>query len=502
LYIFLKLHKGEKLKKIKLNSKESFFFKTVYNAAFANPFSSLREKLDLKIAGLFPSASRRESIDLCIKEVDQRIKRLEAQNRSDINLFEGQDKNIIEVVFLFDLFHKFRDDFDKLIEEQIKAEDTPVKVPFAEHAMHLLKVKGFDDESIIHYFALSYQLRRAFYFISNSLIGSSSCMLNLKKHLWNNIFTHNIDLYNRFLWNKMEDFSTLLLGETGTGKGTAAKAIGRSGYIPFDKKNNTFVQSFTRAFSSLNLSQYPETLLESELFGHAKGAFTGAMDDYQGVFNRCSPHGSILLDEIGEIPNHVQIKLLRVLQERTFSPVGTHEKSRFQGRVIGATNRPKKDIINNTIFREDFYYRLCSDIIEVPPLKTRIMERPAELDDLLKFTIKKITGDGSERLHKKIKRTIDRKLGKDYQWPGNVRELEQCVRSIVLKKDYKGKETKLGLSDKLIQGIHCRDIKVSSLVSGYCRLLYEKSGTYEQVARVTGLDRRTIKKHIINFKDN
>lgn len=492
------------MKKARLTREEHLFFKTVYNAAFANPFSDLREKLDMKIAGYFPSATKKESLDRCTKEVDLRIKELEAQGRTNINAFHGKDKEIISAVFLFDIFYKFKDDFDLLIKEQIKAQDTPVKVPFAEKAMHMLHKKGFEDKTIAHYFALSYQLRRAFYFISNSLVGSSPCMKKLKKHLWYNVFTYNIDLYNRFLWNKMEDFSTLLLGETGTGKGTAAKAIGRSGYIPFDEKKQCFTQSFTRAFSSLNLSQYPETLLESELFGHTKGAFTGAVDDYQGVFDRCSPHGSILLDEIGEIPNHVQIKLLRVLQERSFSPVGTHATSRFNGRVIAATNRPKKDIIDGKIFRDDFYYRLCSDIIEVPPLCVRIKENPSELDDLLDFTIQRMTGTRSEKLIMKVKRIIDRRLGKHYQWPGNVRELEQCVRSVLLRRDYRGKQKiedkTVSLAQELANGILNRDIMVSSLVSGYCRLLYEKTGTYEKVAKLTGLDRRTIKKHIMNFK--
>jgi len=243
-----------RLKKTGLTFEERHFFKTVHNAAFANPFSDLRENLDIKIAGLFPSADRRESKDLCIKEVDLRIKKLESQGRADINAFHGEDREIILIVFLFDIFHKFRDDFDRLIKDQIKAETTPIKVPFAQKAMRMLHAKGFDDKSIPHYFSLSYQLRRAFYFISNSLVGSSPCMQKLKKHLWYNVFTYNIDLYNKFLWNKMEDFSTLLLGETGTGKGTAAKAIGSSGYIPFDTKKQCFTQSFTQAFSSLNLS--------------------------------------------------------------------------------------------------------------------------------------------------------------------------------------------------------------------------------------------------------
>jgi DNA-binding NtrC family response regulator len=496
--------KGELLKKAVLNPEENQFFRTVYNAAFANPFSDLREKLDLKIAGLFPSASRRESIDKCMEEVDMRIKKLEKQGRDNINAFHGQDKEIITAVFLFDVFHKFREDFDQLIKDQIKAQDTLIKVPFAGQAMEMFIKRGFNEKRFSHYFALSYQLRRAFYFISNSLVGSSPCMRKLKKHLWYNVFTYNIELYSKLLWNKMEDFSTLLLGETGTGKGTAAMAIGQSGYIPFDEKKQCFAQSFTQAFSSLNLSQYPETLIESELFGHTKGAFTGAVDDYQGVFDRCSPHGAILLDEIGEIPNHIQIKLLRVLQERSFSPVGTHETSRFNGRVIAATNRPKTDIIDGEVFRDDFYYRLCSDIIDVPPLYKRIKERPSELDDLLDFTINRMTGTYSEKLIQKVKRIIDRRLGKNYQWPGNVRELEQCVRSVLLRRDYRGKqkneEKPSSLDQELTQGILNKDILVNSLVSGYCKLLYDKFGNYEEVARKTGLDRRTIKKHVMNFK--
>ena len=117
----------------------------------------------------------------------------------------------------------------------------------------------------------------------------------------------------------------MLLGETGTGKGTAAAAIGRSGYIPFDERQGRFAESFMRGFIALNLSQFPETLIESELFGHRKGAFTGAVEAHQGVLARCSPYGAIFLDEIGDVPVPVQIKLLQVLQERTFCPVGSHE---------------------------------------------------------------------------------------------------------------------------------------------------------------------------------
>jgi DNA-binding NtrC family response regulator len=490
------------MKKATLNQTERHFFKTVHNAAFANPFSELRERLDQKIAGLFPSAARRESKDMCVQEVDRQLKKLARQNRGNINQYTGEDRDLLRVVYLFDIFHKFRDRFDQLIQDQIAAQDDPVSVNFVDDAREMMEEKGFSTSRFYHYFALSFQLRRAFYFISNTLVGASPCMTTFKKHLWYNVFTYNIGLYDQHLWNRMEDFSTLLLGETGTGKGTAARAIGMSGFIPFDRKQRCFVVSFTRAFSSLNLSQYPETLLESELFGHTKGAFTGAVEDYQGVLDRCSPHGAILLDEIGEIPEHIQIKLLRVLQERTFTPVGSHTASRFNGRVIAATNRPKKEIMDGRVFREDFYYRLCSDIIEVPPLRTRIQQDPRELDALLDFTVTHMTGLVSSKITAKIKRIIDRRLGNHYSWPGNVRELEQCVRSVLLRRDYLGKQVPddPSLTSLLCQGIQHQNLPVSDLVSGYCTLLYDTLGTYEKVAQTTGLDRRTVKKYIMTHQ--
>jgi DNA-binding NtrC family response regulator len=488
----------------KLNPEERRFFKTAYHAAFANPFSMLREKLDLKVAGLFPSVSRRESTDKCIQEIDLRIKQLETQGAAHINSFSGRDQEIMKIVFLFDIFHKFRDNFDQLIHDQTKAEDTPVKVWFADETISLLLKRGFSEKRAIHYIGLSYQVRRAFHFISHSLIGSTPCMIKFKNHLWNNIFTDDINLYDNYMWNKMEDFSTLLLGETGTGKGTAAMAIGRSGFIPYNPQKQCFEESFMHAFNSLNLSQFPESLLESELFGHTKGAFTGAVDNHQGVFDRCSPHGSIFLDEIGEIPNHVQIKLLQVLQERIFTPVGSHEKCRFQGRVIAATNKSVKGILEGKVFRDDFYYRLCSDIIEVPPLRERIKEDRAELDKLLEFTVERMTGYKSKHLMDRVKRIIDKHLGKDYMWPGNVRELEQCVRSVVLRRTYQGEalnsKPPSTITEKIINGLQNKNIDIPSLISGYCTILYEHLGTYEKVAKKAGLDRRTIKKYIDNNK--
>jgi len=481
-----------------LTARERDFFNLVFLAGITNPFSDARAEIDLKIGGLFPEVSQPDRIEKTINEVQRRIASLEQKQLADLSLFTGDDRRLVRAAFLFEFFYKFRRKFDQLIQDQIKAGDTPVKVTFAGEAFMLLLNRGFSITDVQRYFALCYQLRRGFFFIKRSLVGRSDAMKRLRRNLWQNVFTHNLDLYNHYLWNRLEDFSTLILGETGTGKGTAAMAIGRSGFIPFNERKKTFVESFTRSFISLNLSQYPETLIESELFGHKKGAFTGAVKDHSGVFSRCSPYGAILLDEIGEVSIPVQIKLLEVLQERTFSPVGSHETDRFQGRVIAATNRSLRDIRSEGVFRDDFFYRLSSDIITVPPLRQRIEEDPAELRELVVFTVKKMVGKPYPELVDLVLEVIEKQLGRDYPWPGNVRELEQCIRRVMLKRDYRGdqKNQNGDLATVLTEGISRGELDAQNLLSGYCKMLYRRHGTFEEVARRTHLDRRTVKKYI------
>ncbi len=487
----------------RLTDEQRNFFSLVSDAIYINPFSDLRHDIDRKIAGLFPDVKESHLIDKTLDEVRRRLAEIEKKN-GDITTFQGRDRNLIENAFLFDFFYRYRDRFDLLIQEQLTADDVSVKVGFARDAIAYLKSRGFEFERIYHIMALSYQIRRAYYFIRDTLIGQSPAMKEFRRKLWNNVFTHDMSLYIRYLWNRMEDFSTLLLGETGTGKGTAAMAIGRSGYIPYDEKSQSFKESFPRSFVSLNLSQFPESLMESELFGHKKGSFTGAIEDFKGVFERCSPYGSIFLDEIGEIAVPVQVKLLRVLQERVFTPVGSRTESRFQGRVIAATNRSFDDVQNRKVFRDDFYYRLCSDIITVPSLRQRIQETPEELDILLAFTVNRMVGEDSPEYSFMVKDVIRKHLGPNYEWPGNVRELEQCVRRVLLNRTYSGDRKKnLGdLEARLVSGIEEGSLDAQKLLSGYCRLLHDRLGTYEDVAKRTNLDRRTVKKHILEWDND
>jgi len=481
-----------------LTNGERSFFELVRAAIAANPFSEARKELDLQIAGRYTQRSSSRVVDDAIKEVDSRIQKLVAEDRAKIHTYHGGDQQLVRSAFLFDVFHWLIPHFDQHIIEQVQTGDQRLPVYFSTEALARMRNRGFSKVEACRYFELFFQMRRAYYFIQESLVGRCPCMVRLRESLWNTIFTHSIHMYDEHLWNRMEDFSTMLLGPTGAGKGTAAAAIGRSGYIPFDPEKNTFVENFTRAFISINLSQFSETLIESELFGHKKGAFTGAVENYQGIFDRCSPYGSILLDEIGEVSQRIQIKLLQVLQERSFVPVGGHESRRFSGRVIAATNRPLSQIRERQIWREDFFYRLCSDIIMVPPLAQRIAEDVDELDVLLEHTVYRILGRPSSELVLQLRDRIIKQLGKGYPWPGNVRELEQCVRRLLISQRYSPflDREYPDLENRLKQGITRGDIDAQSLIAGYCHLLYERHGTYEAVAQITRLDRRTAKKYI------
>lgn len=492
-------------KKLVLNQEEKDFFLILKETAFINPFSPGRQELNKKIAGI-KNLSGEPLLRKMISSVTGRMKRIESEKRDDLRLYTGEDREMMRIALLFDIYHRFIDDFEALIEEQIQAGEPPCPVPFSKEILTLLRKKGFNTGEALHYFAFFYQLRRAHFFIHHSLIGHSLSMEELRCHLWNNIFTYNPQWYENFLWDRMEDFSTFILGETGTGKGTVAAAIGRSGYIPFNEKKGCFTESFTSNFISINLSQFPESIIESELFGHKKGAFTGAVDNHQGVFSRCKPHGAIFLDEIGEISIPVQIKLLKVIQERMFQVVGGHKNLRFHGRVIAATNKPLDELRQQGNFRDDFFYRLCSDVISVPPLNQQLKEDPGTLKKLLNHVIKRITGASSPDLLKSVLTVLEKELPRDYSWPGNVRELEQAARRILLTNSYRGdsREIPTDLQSCLHQGIDEGTMNAQEILTAYCTLLYQRFGTFEEVARKTKLDRRTVKKYvrIINQEKN
>jgi transcriptional regulator with AAA-type ATPase domain len=484
--------------RLKLTGTDREFYGLVAQAASCNPFSDNWVDLATRIAGTTHSTPTAETDRGLARRVTDRVLALEARGKTDIRLYGAEDRYLIVTALLFEVIQHFYPQFDQLILDQLQAGETSCPFPFASEVLSTLARRGFEPAEARRYLGILYQVRRAYYFIDRGLLGKSRCMKELRLHLWNSVFTHDIRWYDLHLWNRMEDFSTLLLGETGTGKGTAAAAIGRSGFIPFDEKRRCFAESFMRSFITLNLSQYTPALIESELFGHKKGAFTGAIEAHQGIFARSSQYGAILLDEIGEVAVPIQIKLLQVLQERTFSPVGSHEKLRFQGRVVAATNKPLGELRGKGSFRDDFFYRLSSDVITVPPLRQRLREDPSELDELLSHIVQRLIGKEATDLVEMVRDAIQESVGDQYAWPGNVREMEQAVRRILLTQRYQGdhKSVAPDLRSQLVSGIESGNLDADGVLSGYCRLLYERHGTYEEVARRTHLDRRTVKAYL------
>lgn len=476
-----------------LSPEDHKFFELVRTAGFSNPFSLERLSVDQEIAGVDASTPREKTIELMLGQLQKRLHRL---GDFKIGEFRETDQQALKMAVLFQGFHQFADYFDRHIVEQIAAGARPLKLAFGPEIVRTLDRYGYTEVSASRVISFYFQVRRAFHFLSKNLVGQSKSMQALRCHLWATIFTQDLALYERMLWNRLEDFSTFLVGETGSGKGAVASSLGRSGWIEYDPVNQRFAHSFTSAFVPINLSQFAESLLESELFGHARGAFTGAVDKYDGAFQQCQEHGTIFLDEIGEVSIPVQVKLLRVLQERVFTPVGSHEAFPFQGRVVAATNQPMDELRSSGQFRDDFYYRLCSDLVPIPSLRERIAENPEELPIMVEHLVARIVGEPEKEIHDRVLSAIS-KLPKNYPWPGNVRELEQCIRQVIIRGHYQG-DRALSKTSPLRNALAEQELSAAELVQQYCVVMYERHGTYEEVGRRLGLDRRTVKKHIVD----
>ena len=484
---------------IRLKASEREFFAALDDVVYGNPFSDARAHV---IQRLVPGATRAQLAldeEALRRMVEPRLRPYE--DEKELRRLEADDLRKVQTAFLYVCYHRHLPQLDALIARELAEHETPPVDRVASSVIDELTRSAIDGEFANRCFAYFYQLRRAFHFIVRSLPGASTPMRELRRALWDNVFTHDMRSYRDRLSDRMEDFSTLLLGETGTGKGEAAAAIGRSAFIPYLRERRRFAASFSDSFISINLSQFPETLIESELFGHRKGAFTGAIDHHAGVFERCNAHGALFLDEIGEASAPVQIKLLRVLQDRTFTPLGSHEVRRFAGRVIAATNRPWSELRAEGRFRDDFYYRLCSDVIRMPTLRERIADSPRELEDLVRVLVARIAGEPRADLESRALEAIRRDLPRDYSWPGNVRELEQAVRRILLTGRYASdpESAASAREPRLSDLVNAGELSARDLLGSYCAMLYRRLGSYAEVATRTGLDRRTARKYIVDY---
>jgi DNA-binding NtrC family response regulator len=280
--------------------------------------------------------------------------------------------------------------------------------------------------------------------------------------------------------------NVLITGESGTGKELAAKAIHYNGI----RREGPFIP--------VNCAAIPETLLESELFGYKKGAFTDAKTDKKGLMAEAA-EGTIFLDEITEISLMLQAKLLRVIEEREIRPLGDTNSYLIDVRIISASNRDMKDLIHQGRFREDLYYRLKVIDIELPPLRERREDIPRLVEHFInRFgneTKRRISGASEEALRILIK----------YSWPGNVRELENiiqramvlCQHEVILPEDLPSSMLREPNAESLLEkGLH-KKYTMDQLEKEYIKkVLIEVGGNKSKAAEMLGLDRKTLYKKI------
>ena len=282
--------------------------------------------------------------------------------------------------------------------------------------------------------------------------------------------------------------TVLILGETGTGKDLIAEAIHKRS----DRSR--------RAMKSVNCAGLNENLLESELFGHVKGAFTGAVTDRKGYFV-AADGGTLFLDEIGDMPPNMQAKLLRVLERREITPVGSTEVQRVDVRVIAATNANLLESVQEKNFREDLYYRLKQWVIEVPPLRERRQDIPLlavhflrRANELHAVNVPGISGEAMNYLAK-------------YYWPGNVRELANLIEALAVEAEdrridtddlpepIRGSRDLVPVSATGMVGLTMAQVERMMIE----RTLHATSGNREQAAKMLDIGTRTLYRKIKEY---
>ena len=284
----------------------------------------------------------------------------------------------------------------------------------------------------------------------------------------------------------------LLTGESGTGKELVARALHQSS----PRRDEPFV--------AVNCAAIPGNLLESELFGHAKGAFTGASAERKGLFLHATG-GTMFLDELAEMPIDLQPKLLRALEERTVRPVGSNRSVPFDARIIAATNRDLEARVADQSFREDLYYRINVVNIQLPPLR----DRGEDVLLLAQHFLRRASTRAGKAVVGISEAAIARLL--DYDWPGNIRELENAVeRSVILTQldhitvgDLPERIREHRSHASNVSGsVHKRVVTLAELERRYIDQVLERTaGNRSQTARLLGVDRRTLHRKLARYRE-
>ncbi len=403
---------------------------------------------------------------------------------------------------LYLLWLRYEDDLYALVEPEgaVDVSRSPVACwdRFASDVDDLLGRLPGPPPDPAHLFAIAFQARRAFHHIFRRFFGGSTPAAALRATVWNAIFSRDGARYRRSRYRWMQNTPILVTGESGTGKDLVARAVAYSRFLPFNPTTRTFAANPYTAYLPTNITAFNAATVESALFGHRRGAFTGADADHQGWFESCGPHGTIFLDEIGDLDPHIQVKLLRVLQQRELQRMGESAVRRFEGRVVSATHHDLELDVARGRFRADLYYRLRGIHIRTPTLRAQLADRPDDLANLALIAARNVLDpDEAADAAAEAVAWIARHRGPDYPWPNNMRELELVVRDVALighhestSRDTTGDTNSEGreLADRMLR---C-DIDADELRCAYIEYVFSRTASFRETSRLTGVDRRTV----------
>lgn len=479
----------------------------VKGLTFANPFGPARIEIE---ASLLAKLGEPPVPGAAEAPFNERFKRLlgwlqaaetDLLRRADQGPLPGEWREYAGYFAFFSLYHELVPELDLLIEHD--ANDTAHnrklyrKIQEGVAQRHAL-IEGARERiwnQPEHLFACFYQLRRAFHTIHTEIIGESRPIQQLRMQVWESVFTQDMMNYQQWMFDSVGRFPTLVLGPSGSGKELVARAIGLSRFLPYNPKSGTFAANPRASFYPVNLSAISTTLLESELFGHRKGAFTGAHQDREGLFATAGDHGSVFLDEIGEVDEPTQVKLLRLLQSGEFQAVGDNGAKRYSGKIIAATHKDLAAEMHAGRFREDFYYRLCGDQVQTVALREILADSPGELSKSVHYICSKLIGAaGASALSERVLRQIERSLPAHYDWPGNFRELEQAVRNCIVRNEYRPATPKDTATESILEGYRYTHYSLSEWDQLYAKQAVANTGSYRAAAQRLGIDQRTVKK--------
>jgi hypothetical protein len=476
--------------------------KKALGKAFVRFQPFLQYRADCSVSDMFPNApTLRHRCEQLLEKLRGKLLAHEPATERELGVYEN--------LSLYHLYARYMSTILDLpaVGFRIRPEDDILNCydAFAEDYQRFLELPEIQlpsnlDRDII--FAGLFQVERAFFHIFRHIVGTSLAAAQLRAAIWQSVFTHDMRRYLRSLYRYMGDVTTLITGPSGTGKELVAQSIAYSRFVEFDSKNRRFAMNYADSLVALNLTAISPMLIESELFGHAKGAFTDAKTERHGFLDEsvCPRWGTIFLDEIGELDAQIQVKLLRVLQTREFQRVGDAKARKFAGKIIAASNRDLAAEMAAGRFREDFYYRLCADRIETPSLRDQLQASSEDIATFVRFIATRLLSElpeEAERLTDEVVSWVDDNLGPDYPWPGNIRELEQCVRSIMIRGSYvptvRQSSPKKSRVATFLGAVDGGELSRDKLLTSYFSLVYAKLGSYRAAGRQLGVDWRTVK---------